>query len=78
MRTLPEIAQDILNDPALKGNARFYAEPYLKPLTYCYPGVEYYGADSVDMVVAYALSNLNYYRGENAKALKAELKGYLK
>ena len=77
MRTLPEIARDVLNDPTLKGNARTWSTPYLNALLFCYPGVTQYGCDRVDSIIAYALANLTYWRGDKAKSIKTELKGHL-
>lgn len=39
---------------------------------------ENYGVDRGDMIVRYFLSNATYWRGETAKAVKAELKRRLK
>ena len=77
MRPLYEIAQDILADPALKGNARVYSEAYLVPMLSLYTVDDNYYADSGDSIVRYALGNLQHYRGDKAKALKAELKSHL-
>lgn len=77
MRKICEIAYDILRDPALKGNSRTYATAYLQPMLNLNTIEDNYFADSGDSIVMYALANLNYYRGENARALKAELKAHL-
>ena len=52
--------------------------PYLKPMLSLTTVNENYGYDSGESVVLYALSNLSQYRGENARAYKAELKEHLK
>lgn len=77
MRPLCEIAVDILRDPALKGNSRVYATAYLEPMLSLSTVEDNYYADSGDSIVRYALGNLQHYRGDNAKALKAELKAHL-
>ncbi len=78
MRPLYEIARDILNDPALKGNARTYSEGYLRGLLEMSTVADDYYMESGGMMVAYALGNLTQYRGENARAYKLELKEHLK
>ena len=77
MRPLHDIAFDILNDDALKGNTRVYSEAYLKPMLMLSTTQDMYYLDSWDSIVRYALANLTHYRGEKAKALKAELKAHL-
>jgi hypothetical protein len=76
-RPLYEIARDALMDPTLKGNARVYATPYLEALLSCETGHDRYYADTADSCVRYALSNLTYWRGDTAKAIKDELKAHL-
>lgn len=76
-RPLYEIARDALSDPTLKGNARTYSEPYLEALLSCSTGHDMYYMDTADSCVRYALSNLTHWRGDSAKAIKAELKAHL-
>ena len=77
-RCIHEIAKEALADPALKGNARTYSEAYLVPMTtMCYV-TDVYGLDSGAHIVRYALSNLTSWRGDTARAIKAELKELLK
>ncbi len=71
--TLSALARLALNDATLKGNARTYASPYLYALTACESMSDYYGADSADMLARYALGNLSSWRGESARAWKAEM-----
>jgi hypothetical protein len=51
-----------------------YAEPYVDAMA-CLTSIdEDYGADSGRSVVLYCLSNLTSWRGDTARAVKAELK----
>lgn len=77
LRPLRDIATDILNDPALHGNSRYFAEAYLIPMLSLETTKDNYYLDSGDSIVRYALANLSYYRGEKARILKAELKAHL-
>ena len=77
IRPLHEIAQEALNCESLKGNTRYYAEAYLRPMLTLTSVQENYGYDSAESVVLYALSNLQHWRGEDAKRIKAELKAHL-
>ena len=54
----------------------FGAVPYLEALL-TMRGQEGYGADSTNSMILYALSNMSAFRGPEAKALKAELRGHL-
>jgi len=76
-RPLHEIAQDIVRDPAFKGNAKVYAMPYIQAMLQMNSIAEPYFADTGDSVVRYGLSNLQSYRGETARKVKAELKAML-
>ena len=71
--TLDALARLALNDATLTGNARTYASPYLYALTACESMTDYYGADSARHLAMYALSNLRSWRGESARAWKAEM-----
>lgn len=77
LRPLYEIAHEALSCDSLKGNTRIYAESYLRPMLSLHSTSNYYGADSGEAVVLYALSNLQHWRGEDAKRIKAELKAHL-
>ena len=76
-RPLYSIAKDALDDPALKGNARVYARPYLTAMLSLSDTSDKYGMDDGDMIVRYALSNLTSWRGDIARSIKSELKGHL-
>ena len=74
-RPIADIARDI-------GRAwdkpNFAAKPYLDAMRALYSVSDAYGYDSGRTVVLYFLSNASTFRGEAAKALKAELKAALK
>ena len=74
-RPISDIARDI-------GRAwdkpNFAAKPYLDAMRSIYSVDDAYGYDSGKSVVLYFLSNASMFRGEAAKALKAELKAALK
>lgn len=77
-RPLSEIAAEIRADYASKGKPVHYsAEPYVAAMSTLGDISENYYADSGESVVRYALSNLSTWRGEKAKAIKAELKAML-
>lgn len=77
LRPLRRIAADILRDPKLAGNARAWATPYLRALLTVDTAAEYYGCDSAESCILYALGNLQGWRGDAARTLKAELKSHL-
>ena len=56
----------------------FGAAPYLGAMRSLERAGDTYGADSGVSVIAYYLSNASGFRGEAARALKAELKAALK
>lgn len=74
-RPISDIARDI-------GRAwdkpNFAAKPYLDAMRSLYSVNDAYGYDSGRTVVLYFLANASSFRGEAAKALKAELKAALK
>lgn len=76
-RPLHEIAREALDDPTLKASARVYASPYLEALLSCTSITDRYYADDARTCVLYALSNLQSWRGESARRIKAELKAAL-
>jgi len=71
------LAEIALKSDTLKGSARVYAKPYLEAMLSLDSTDDFYGADSGDMIVRYALSNLQSWRGEVARNVKAELKRHL-
>lgn len=77
LRPLHAIAHHALADPALKGNARVWAAPYLQALMSCSSITDHYFDDDARSIVLYALSNLTGWRGDTARSVKAELKAHL-
>lgn len=72
VRSLNAIAKDIRKDWGSKVN--YAARPYLEAMLSLDSIEDPYYNDSGRSVVLYFLANAGTYRGENAKALKAELK----
>jgi hypothetical protein len=77
LRPLNVIAREALASDSLKGNTRYYAEAYLKPMLSLESVQDNYLYDSGESIVIYALSNLQHWRGDTAKRIKAELKAHL-
>lgn len=74
-RPLYEIAADIQADWSKIGKGVNYAaKPYLDAMGSLNSINDNYYEDSGKSIVLYFLSNASSYRGETAKALKAELK----
>jgi hypothetical protein len=74
-RPLYEIAADVrANWP----NVDYAAVPYLNAMNSLDSIYENFGMDSADSVVRYFLSNATSWRGDDARRIKAELKGMLK
>jgi hypothetical protein len=59
-------------------NKYAHALAYVEPMQYLSSIDQDYGCDSGRSVVAYALGNLSTWKGEKAKAIKAELNAMLK
>ena len=74
MRNLSAIANDIRHD-WIKPN--YAAMPYLIAMQSINTIDCQYGADSARTVVRYFLANASAWRGDKARAIKAELKGML-
>jgi hypothetical protein len=73
--TLSHIAGIIVADYNVRGKELPYAAaPYIDAMRSLATVNDKYGADDGRYIVAYALSNLAVWRGETAKAVKAELK----
>jgi len=70
-RTLSEISHIIRADWR---NVNYAAEPYLAAMSALGHIDDPYGFDSGRSIVLYFLSNAQTWRGETAKAVKAELK----
>lgn len=76
-RSLNEIAADIKADAGNK-DWFIYADPYVSALSQLNSANDNFYADSAVSVISYALANLNYWRGDKAREIKAELKAILK
>lgn len=74
--SLSGLAREVRRDWGSKVN--FAAKPYLEALSSLENISDQYGADSGQSIVAYFLSNASSWRGETAKAVKAELNRRLK
>ena len=70
-RSISAIARDIRSDWK---KVNFAAAPYLQAMLSIDDHCPNYGNDSGDSIGRYFLCNASSYRGEKAKALKAELK----
>lgn len=73
-RSLSTIARDIRRD---WHKPYFGAVPYLQAMTSLDTIRDSYGYDSADSIVRYFLSNAATWRGDTARAIKAELKAIL-
>lgn len=71
MRKIYQVAADIKNEWK---NVNYAAQPYLDAMICLYDADDMYFDDSAKTVVVYFLANANSFRGEKARALKAELK----
>ena len=74
-RPLYEIAADIRKTWP---KVYFGAVPYLDAMGSLNSVNDNYGYDSAKSIILYFLSNANTWRGEDARRIKAELKGMLK
>jgi hypothetical protein len=77
-RSLMKIARDIKSSEWYRGNSSIYARDYIEAMSYLNSINDTYGLDTAESVVRYALSNLSTWRGDQARAIKAELKDLLK
>ena len=77
MRTLREIAIEIERECSDK-QWYYYAEAYVTPMKSLESMSDRFYEDSAESIVSYALANLTSWRGETARAIKAELNGMLK
>ena len=74
-RPLYEIARDIRRDWG--SNVNYAAQPYLDAMRELDSINDRYYEDTAKSIVAYFLSNASSWRGETAKAIKAELKAMM-
>lgn len=75
MRTINQIASEIENSWT---NVNYAARPYLDAMHTLTNINDNYMFDSGRSVVLYFLANANSWRGDKAKAIKAELKAMMK
>lgn len=80
VRPLYEIAGELL--PMLRAlpktnMAKWAGIPYSEPMLHMTSTADEFGADSGRSIVAYALGNLQSWRGDDARRIKAELKAHL-
>lgn len=73
-RPLYQIARDIREHWL---NVYFGAVPYLQAMGYLDKITDHFGADDADSIVRYFLGNATYWRGPDARRVKAELNGIL-
>jgi len=73
-RPLSEIARDVYRDWK---PVNFAAAPYLSAMSCLNRITDDYGADSAVMVVSYFLGNATSWKGDVARAVKAELRATL-
>lgn len=80
VRPIHQIAKEIEADwkKTSKSGVYFGAVPYLDAMKQLVKPTDNYGQDRASMIVNYFLANAQTYRGEKAKALKAELKALVK
>jgi len=77
--TLGELARMIRRDLAEQGKEMYFgAVPYIDAMSTMDSIDDRFGEDSGQSIVAYALGNLQTYRGPKARAIKAELNKRLK
>jgi hypothetical protein len=77
-RALYTIANEIIAIWSRQGKGIYFgAVPYLRAMATLDSISDNYGADSGESIVAYALSNMTTFKGEDARRLKAELKDHL-
>jgi hypothetical protein len=75
MRPLHQIASEIYQT---WDNVHYAAKPYLEAMHSMSTIKQDYGYDSGYSIVAYFLSNAASWRGDDARRIKAELKGMMK
>ena len=73
-RLLYDIARDIRKNWT---KVNYAAKPYLQAMADLETMASVYGCDSAASIVSYFLSNASSWRGDAARAIKAELKAML-
>jgi hypothetical protein len=68
----------IINREGIGKSWYTYASPYVQAMYSLETAKDNYGFDTGDSIVMYALSNLEYWRGDTAREVKAQLKAHLK
>ena len=74
-RPLSVIAAEVLR--LWTSPANYAAKPYLRAMLSLRTVADNYGADSGEFIVLYALSNMQTWRGDDARRIKKELKAHL-
>jgi hypothetical protein len=77
-RSLSTIAGEIMGSPWYRSSSSIYARDYVEAMSRLNKITDQFFADTAESVVRYALSNLSTWRGDQARAIKAELKDLLK
>lgn len=75
VRPLSVIAAEVLR--LWTSPANYAAKPYLRAMLSLRTVSDNYGADSGEFIVLYALSNMQTWRGDDARRIKKELKAHL-
>ena len=75
MRPIHAIADDIIRTWR---NPYFGAVPYLRAMRHLTTGGDQYIMETGASIVAYFLANARWFRGPEAKRLKAELKAHIR
>lgn len=83
MKTISSIARTIIRDIETRKEKSYkqafpHAAPYLQAMLSLETMDDYYGLDSAQSVVSYALANLSSWRGPVSVTCKAELRQMLK
>lgn len=78
-RSLSKIAMEISRDWGKQPKGIFFgAKPYLNSLAQLHDIKDRYGFDDAKSIVNYFLANASGWKGETARAIKAELKAIVK
>lgn len=77
LRPLSAIARQIMASPWWRSDSSYYARDYIQAMRVLTSIDDSYGADTGESVVLYALSNMATFKGEEARAIKLELKSHL-